>query len=300
MGTPEFAVPSLEAIHSEFGISAVVTVPDKPQGRGQKVIPSPIKSKALKFNIPVLQPMKLKDEEFIEQIKSINPDIIVVIAFRILPKEVYTLAKIASFNIHGSLLPKYRGAAPINWAIIKGENKTGLTSFILKDTVDTGDILLIKEVEIEKSMNFGNLHDLLMPQAAELSIETINLLLSGHYSPKNQNDTESCPAPKLNKDNTKINWNNSSEDIINFVRGLSPHPTAWTTMNSNPLKIIEVNYFPSVKLEPGKFEITSKKFLIGTLNGSIECLRLQPQNKNAMNVADFINGYRGEKTGELV
>lgn len=299
MGTPEFAVPSLEAIHKIYGISLVVSIPDKAQGRGQKVIPSPVKVKAMELNIPILQPEKLKNEDFIEQIKSIEPDIIVVIAFRILPKEIYTLAKIASFNIHGSLLPKYRGAAPINWAIINGENISGITSFILNDTVDTGKILLKKVVEISENMNVGELYKILMNESPKLAIDTINLLLIGDFSPISQNDLESSPAPKLNKDNTKINWNKTSIEIHNFIRGLSPYPSAWTVMNSQVLKIYEVKINNIIKLEPSEYLITDKNFYIGTLNGGVEILKLQAQNKKMMSSIDFINGYRDNKKGKL-
>ena len=299
MGTPEFAVPALSAIHSKYGISAVVTVPDKPKGRGLKLIPSPVKEKAFELEIPVFQPEKLKDEDFIQSIRVLEPDIIVVIAFRILPRELFTIPKLASFNIHGSLLPKYRGAAPINHAIINGETRSGLTSFILQDKVDTGNILLKKEVEISQEMTAGELHDLLMPQAAELSIETIELLLKGNYTPLIQDESLSSPAPKLNKDNTLINWKKPAQQIINFIRGLSPYPTAWTNMDDAPIKILKALKIDSNNLEPGKYSITKKQFLVGTSDIDISITYLQPPNKKSMPVSDFLNGYRGANEGFL-
>ena len=299
MGTPEFAVPALSAIHSKYGISAVVTVPDKPKGRGLKLIPSPVKEKAFELEIPVFQPEKLKDEDFIQSIRVLEPDIIVVIAFRILPRELFTIPKLASFNIHGSLLPKYRGAAPINHAIINGETRSGLTSFILQDKVDTGNILLKKEVEISLDMSAGELHDLLMPQAAELSIETIELLLRGNYTPLIQDESLSSPAPKLNKENTLINWRMTAQQIINFIRGLSPYPTAWTNMDDAPIKILKALKIDSNNLEPGKYSITKKQFLVGTSDIDISITYLQPPNKKSMPVSDFLNGYRGANEGFL-
>jgi methionyl-tRNA formyltransferase len=300
MGTPEFAVPALSAIHSKYGISAVVTVPDKPKGRGLKLIPSPVKEKAFELEIPVYQPEKLKDEDFIQSIRDIEPDIIVIIAFRILPRELFTIPKIASFNIHGSLLPKYRGAAPINHAIINGETRSGLTSFILQDKVDTGNILLKKEVDISSEMTAGELHDILIPKAAELSLETIELLLNRNYTPMIQDDSLASLAPKLNKENTRINWEMPSQQIINFIRGLSPYPTAWTNMDENPLKILKAEKVDSNNLAPGKFSITKKQFLVGTPDGDISITYLQPPNKKVMPVSDFLNGYRGAYEGILM
>lgn len=299
MGTPEFAVPALSAINSKYGISAVVTVPDKPKGRGLKLIPSHVKEKAFELEIPVFQPEKLKDEDFIQSIRVLEPDIIVVIAFRILPRELFTIPKLASFNIHGSLLPKYRGAAPINHAIINGETRSGLTSFILQDKVDTGNILLKKEIEISPYMSAGELHDLLMPQAAELSIETIELLLRGNYTPLIQDESLSSPAPKLNKENTLINWRMTAQQIINFIRGLSPYPTAWTNMDDAPIKILKAQKIDSNNLEPGKYSITKKQFLVGTSDIDISITYLQPPNKKSMPVSDFLNGYRGANEGFL-
>lgn len=300
MGTPEFAVPAMEAVNEKFGLSAVVTVPDKPQGRGLKLIPSPVKAKAEELGLKIFLPQSLKEEDFIEAVREIGPDIIVVIAFRILPKELYTLPSIASFNIHGSLLPKYRGAAPINHAIINGESATGLTSFILQDKVDTGNILLTKETDILPGMTAGELHDKLMPMAAELSIETIDILLKGSYQTISQNDSLASPAPKLFKENTVIDWNMSSKRVINFIHGLSPHPAAWTIMDGAVLKILKAVEADSNSLEPGQFSLSKKEFLIGTATGDIKILQLQPTNKKSMPINDFLNGYRGALQGMMI
>jgi len=298
MGTPDFSVPTLEEIHSKFGIRCVVTVPDKPQGRGLKLAFSPIKQKALELNIPILQPEKLKDEIFINQLKSYNPDIIVVVAFRILPQEVFSIPKIATFNIHASLLPKYRGAAPINHAIINGEKITGLTTFIIKEKVDTGNILLKKEIELYDGITAGELHDILMIEAPKIAIDTIELLLSGKYNALPQNEIEATPAPKIFRDFCKINWNNSAVNLRNFIHGLSPYPGAFTKICDNTVKILRVK-ISNHKLEPSQFIITNNNLLIGSIDNALEILEIQPENKKVMNIKDFINGWRFEKSGKI-
>jgi methionyl-tRNA formyltransferase len=296
MGTPEFAVPALISIHDKYGIEAVVTVPDKPKGRGLKMAYSPVKNKALELGIPVLQPEKLKDEQFIENLKSYEPDIIVVIAFRILPKDVYLLPQIASFNIHGSLLPKFRGAAPINHAIIKGEKKTGLTSFILGEKVDTGNMLLQYECNIDDNMTAGELHDLLMPEAAILSLKTIELLINGNYLPIIQDESCASPAPKIFRENCKINWVDSQHNIHNLIRGLSPYPSSWTTFEDKQFKILRT-LKAKQKIDPGKFTIKDNKMLVGTSDFALEILEIQPENKKPMLIKEFLNGWRGLEDG---
>jgi methionyl-tRNA formyltransferase len=296
MGTPEFAVPALRKIHEKYGIHTVVTVPDKSKGRGRKVQPSPVKAAADELKIPVIQPESLKDENFIQRLEDISPDIIVVIAFRILPEEVFTKAKIAAFNIHGSLLPKYRGAAPINRAIMNGEKETGLTSFVLQKKVDTGNILLKKKIDIPEYCTAGELHDLLMPIAAELSIETIEMIKSGRFETLPQDDSEASPAPKLFRDDCKINWGKQVDEILNFIHGTSPAPCSWTTFNGEMLKIYEAR--PSEKsLKPGEFEISDDEFTAGCENGAIYLKKIQLPGKKPVNTGDFIRGYRGIKAG---
>ncbi|MFA5511828.1 MAG: methionyl-tRNA formyltransferase [Candidatus Kapaibacterium sp.] len=300
MGTPEFAVPSLEAIHNKYGIQQVVTVPDKHKGRGLRLQASPVKSKAIELGIPVLQPESLKDEIFLKEVQALKPDLIIVIAFRILPAELYKIPRIASFNIHGSLLPKYRGAAPINHAIINGERETGLTSFVLKDKVDTGEVLLTKKIGIGPDMTAGELHDIMMPLAAELTIETINLLSDGHYKTSSQNDVLATNAPKLTKNNTKIDWNQNSEKIFNFIRGLSPYPCAWTVMSNEPIKLLKVKILASNSLEASQYIVSKNGFIVGTATNDIEIVELKPNNKQRMSSSDFINGFRGQTTGYLI
>jgi len=298
MGTPDFSVPTLEEIHSKYGVSCVVTVPDKPQGRGLKLAFSPVKQKALELNIPILQPEKLKDEIFIDQLKSYNPDVIVVVAFRILPKEVFTIPKIATFNIHASLLPKYRGAAPINHAIINGEKISGLTTFIIKEKVDTGNILLKKEVELYDEITAGELHNILMIEAPKIAIETIELLLCGNYVALQQDESEATPAPKIFRDFCKINWNNSAVKLKNFIHGLSPYPGAFTKICDNTVKILKVK-ISNHNLEPSEFTFTDNNLFIGTLDNALDILEIQPENKKIMNIRDFINGWRFEKSGKI-
>ncbi len=296
MGTPEFSVPALEAIHSNYGVAAVVTVPDKPSGRGKKLTPPAVKIKALELGLPVLQPEKLKDAEFVDSLKAYNPDIIVVIAFRILPEEVYTLARVGSFNIHASLLPRYRGAAPINRAIIMGDDKSGLTSFLLKKEVDTGDILLQKEIPITPGMTAGDLHDAMMPMAAGLSIETIELLLSGNCTPLPQDASLASPAPKIFPEQCRIDWHIPAFDLRNIIHGMSPIPGAWTLWDGKRLKIYRAE-ISGKSGSPGAFEINDGWFTVHTGDGSISILELQAEGKKAMKTKDFLAGYRGETKG---
>lgn len=301
MGTPDFPVPTLEALHSAHEIVAVVTVPDKPQGRGLTLMPSPVKKKAVELGLNILQPENLSDEFFIEQLKTLDADIFCVVAFKILPKAVYTIPQIASFNIHGSLLPKFRGAAPINWAIIRGESKSGLTSFILQDKVDTGDILLKKEISITPLMTAGELHDSLQPMAAELALETCELLQSGNYSPLKQDDTEATSAPKIFREDCKIDFNKPAEQVANFIHGLSPYPGAYTMIDVDGEKTLKtLKCKPNeTKLELNQYSIADNKFLIGCQTGAIELTELQLQGKRAMTIKDFVNGWRFEKEGTL-
>ena len=296
MGTPDFAVPALEEIHKKYTVKAVVTQPDKPKGRGRKLAPPPIKEKAIELNIPVLQPEKMKDPDFIQQIKDLKPDIICVIAFRILPAEVYEVASIASFNIHGSLLPKYRGAAPINWAIINGDTRTGLTSFVLQKEVDTGEILLKREVDINDDETFGDMYYRLQKLAPELSIETIELLASKKYKTEKQDASLACPAPKIFKKDCEIDWSKSTVDVRNFIRGMSPMPCAWTKFNGDILKIFRAE-LSDKKLPANHYQIDDNSFTIACADKSISLTEIQLPGKKAVKIADFLRGYRGEKEG---
>lgn len=299
MGTPEFSIPSLKAVFEKYGVEAVVTVPDKPKGRGRKLQGSPVKEFAVEHDIEVLQPDSLKDELFIDRIKEINPDIICVIAFRILPEEVYSLAKTASFNIHGSLLPKYRGAAPINWAIINGEKETGLTSFVLQKKVDTGDILLKESIGVVENMTAGELHDKLMVIASGLTIDTIELLKNGDYQTIGQDDEKASPAPKIFKDDCLIKWGNDSEQVKNFVHGLSPYPAAWTIWNGKTLKVLRVKHSDRKLENVSEFLIIDGKLFVMCADFCLEIIEIKPEGKRNMMVSEYLKGYRGESSGIL-
>lgn len=299
MGTPEFAVPALESLQLEFGVKAVVTVPDKPKGRGRKFLPSAVKVKATEYGIPVLQPEKLKDENFRDQLAAYEPDIIVVIAFRILPPMIFTLSKIATFNIHASLLPKYRGAAPINWAIINGEKETGLTTFIIEQKVDTGNILLQDKFNIPKNFTAGDLHDFMMPRAAKIAVDTCNILLSGDYKLKKQNENLVSPAPKIFPSDSVLDWHKPVTVLKNFIHGFSPFPGARTNWDGKMLKILRVALAPRNELLPGEYKIINNNFYVGCEGGELEILELQQEGKKVADVKSFLNGYRGAMTGKF-
>lgn len=299
MGTPEFSVPTLKALHESFDIQAVVTVPDKPKGRGQKMMPSPVKAAAEELGLRVLQPVSLKNEDFINELKEIDADIFCIIAFRILPTAVFTLPKIASFNVHTSLLPKFRGAAPINWAIIKGEKKSGVTSFILDENIDTGNIVGTREVAIGESMTAGELHDELMPLAAELAVETCEQLLSGEYQRLEQDDRLASPAPKIFREDCKIDFNLGAEDLKNFINGMSPIPGAWTELEGKKVKLLKSEISDEISTKPMHYLIKNDNFLLQTSSGTVKVLVIQPEGKKVMQIRDFLAGYRGNKEGIL-
>lgn len=297
MGTPEFAVPTLEKLHEKFGIKLVVTVPDKNQGRGLKLMPSAVKQKAMQLKIPIAQPESLKSKDFISTIKEIEPDIIVVLAFRILPEEVYSLSKLGTFNIHASLLPAYRGAAPINWVIINGEKKTGLTSFLLEKKVDTGSILLTKEFDIPDGFTAGDLHNALMPISADLACETCELLLTGNYQLIPQDELKASKAPKLFPEDCRIDWSLPADRIRNFIHGTSPYPGAWTILEEKRLKIYRVSKTINREGIAGFFIIENSEFIVFCGEDAIIIDELQPEGKKTMKTKDFLNGYKGEKQG---
>lgn len=301
MGTPEFAVSSLDKLLKEgYEVAAVVTAPDKPGGRGMELQQSAVKKFALSHNLKVLQPLKLKDPGFLEQLREIDPDLQVVVAFRMLPEVVWSLPRMGTINVHASLLPRYRGAAPINWAIINGEKETGVTTFLLKHEIDTGDILLSGKVSISDNDNAGSLHDKLKEAGAELLAETIRQLTEGKIHPSPQQtpvQSELRHAPKIFTDTCRINWNNSAADIHNLIRGLSPYPAAFTEMDGKKLKIFlsSVTAAPE-KREPGTMETDGKNFLrFHSSDGSVEVLDLQLEGRKRMEVKEFLRGYRLEK-----
>lgn len=294
MGTPDFAVPSLEILLANgYTISAVVTAPDKPRGRGQQVSFTPVKECALKHSLPVLQPEKLKDEQFVSDLKKFNPDLFVVVAFRILPKEVYSIPSKGAFNLHASLLPKYRGAAPINWAIINGEKETGVTSFFLQDKVDTGNIILSARTVIRDEMNAGELHDVLSEIGAEIVLQTVRLIELGKAQPRQQDDSLASPAPKIFKETCRINWNQPSQKVYDFIRGLSPYPAAWTVHEGKQLKIFRTAMTnDKLRMTPGSVLIEHGKFFVQSSDSTIEILELQQEGRKRMTAEEFLRGYR--------
>lgn len=300
MGTPEFAVPSLTVVHARYGVSAVVTVPDKEQGRGRHPQPSAVKLKASELGLPILQPENLRDKEFEQAIRDLAPDIIVVVAFRILPKEVYTIPSLGTFNIHGSLLPKYRGAAPINHAIMNGDKVSGLTSFMLEQKVDTGSIIMRKEMKIPEGATAGDLHDLLMPLSAELALETIEKIKSGDCIFEVQDESLASPAPKIFPENCRIDFNHNNGTLRNFIHGISPVPGAWCLWNSQRLKLFRVKPVNnSLGLNPGEYSINDSSFLVGCSDGALQIVELQMQGAKKMKAEDFARGFRGIPRGSF-
>lgn len=293
-GTPEFAIPSLEILlNNGYDISAVVTVPDKEKGRGLKPEPSPIKKFALSKGLKIFQPEKLKEEIFLHQLNELNPELGVVVAYRILPREVYALPKLGTFNLHASLLPKYRGAAPIQWALINGEKITGVTTFFLQDKVDTGNIILQREVPIDEEDNFQTLHDKLAQVGAELVLETIRLIEKGNYELKPQDDTKATLAPKITKEICRINWNQPAIKIHNLVRALSPIPAAFTKLNDKLIKIFKSKVFNEDSDQgPGVIEIRDEFILVNTSDKKISILELQPESRRRMSSKEFLLGYK--------
>ena len=292
MGTPDFSVPSLEILlKSKHKISAVVTAPDKQKGRGRKITSTAVKECAIKNNIQILQPNNLKDENFINESKKINADLYVVVAFRILPKEVFTIPKYGSFNLHGSLLPKYRGAAPIQWAIMKGETETGVTTFSLAEKVDTGSIYLQEKIIINAEDDFGSLHDKMSLVGAKVILETVNLIESGKYLLKYQDDSLASPAPKITKETALINWKNSAKNIQNLIRGLSPFPGAFFIHNKKIIKIFKSEILNRSNLTPSKILQTKTELFIGCGEGSLKILELQKEGSRRMKTEEFLRGF---------
>ena len=302
MGTPEFAVPSLEILHSnDYHISAVVTASDKPRGRGQLLSPTPVKAFALKHKLPVLQPESLRDSGFAETIRSLNADLIVVVAFRILPKEIFTIPPLGSFNLHASLLPKYRGAAPINWAIINGEKETGVTTFFLEELVDTGNMLLQARIPIKPEDDAGTLHDSLAEVGAEIVLHTVRLIEQGKAVPRKQDDSLASPAPKLFKQDCRIDWSMTAQGIHNRVRGLSPHPTAFTMHNHKVIKLYRTR-ITGMKSdgESGTVRVSSRDLYICTADNLIAVTELQQEGRRRMVVEEFLRGYHISSGERLV
>ncbi len=297
MGTPDFAVGILDSIlQNNYEVVGVITAADKPAGRGQKIKYSAVKEFALKHNLNLLQPTNLKDENFIAELKNLKANLQVVVAFRMLPKVVWEMPKFGTFNLHASLLPDYRGAAPINWAIINGDIKTGVTTFFIDDKIDTGAMILSKEIDIFSNENAGSLHDRLMVLGSETVIETLNLIENEKVTTKTQNESDYLKtAHKLNKENCKINWNESGESIFNLIRGLSPFPTAWFILYDKEkelnVKVYEAKWIKeSHNLKIGALLSDKNSLKVAVQNGFIELLELQLPGKKKMNSKDILNG----------
>lgn len=298
-GTPDFAKASLEAIHnSNHDVVGVVTVADKASGRGQKITQSPVKIYALEQNIPVFQPEKLRNEEFLAEIQKLNADIFVVVAFRMMPKVLFSMPRLGTFNLHASLLPDYRGAAPINYAVLNGEKKSGVTTFFINEKIDEGNILLQAETEILPEDNAGTLHDKLMKIGANLVVETLDGLADGVIEEKPQPMVENPKtAYKIFKEDTRINWEQDSEKVHNFVRGMSPYPASFTLINigedEKVLKIYKGNYEKKEHShKAGEIEISKNEMKIYTKDGVYFPEELQLEGKKRMNVRDFLNGLK--------
>lgn len=299
MGTPDFAVPALKKLIETYDVKAVYTQPDRPKGRGKKLAFSSVKEVAVENNIPVFQPIRIKtDEESINELRKINPDFIIVVAFgQILPKEVLEIPKYGCINLHASLLPKFRGAAPINWAVINGEKKSGNTTMLMDVGLDTGDMLLKSEIIIDDDMTAGELHDILMEDGANLLIKTIEGMVQGEIKPEVQDDSLSCYASMLNKEIAKIDWNKSATAINNLIRGLNPCPVAYTTYNDLAMKIYKAEpVMQNHNKKPGEvIEASKKGILVACGEGMLIIKLLQFPGGKALKVEEYIKGNNIEK-----
>lgn len=302
-GTPDFAVESLDALVREgFNIAAVVTMPDKAAGRGQKIAYSAVKKYALEHNLPLLQPVKLKDPEFVSELRAVGADLFIVIAFRMLPEVVWAMPPLGTFNLHAALLPRYRGAAPINWAVINGDTETGVTTFFLDHNIDTGDIISRERINIGPDENAGSVHDRLMYLGAKLTVDTVRHIIAGDLKTTPQSEltaeTEPTPAPKIFKEDCRIDWQKDSVSVHNLVRGLSLYPAAWSELfagadSHGTVKVLATALDgTSPRLAPGELELIDKHAFVGTGDGSLRLLSVQPAGKRAMDASDWLRGLR--------
>ncbi len=307
MGTPEFAIPSLRVLLEHgYTVASVVTAPDKPQGRGQKIASSPVKEFALQRDLPILQPQSLRAPEFKTAVANLQPDLIVVVAFRILPPEIFRIPRLGSFNLHASLLPKYRGAAPINWAIIRGEEETGVTTFLLQEKVDTGSILLQARVRIGPDETAGELHDRLADLGAQIVLQTVRSIELGSTHPQYQDESLASQAPKIFREDCPINWRKSAAEIHNFIRGLSPSPCAWTKHRGKLLRVYRTARVPESdagsSVRHGTIvEVTAEQAIVATKSGLIALTEVQQEGRKRMGIAEFLRGYQlkvGDRLGE--
>lgn len=303
MGTPDFAVPCLDKLHQNYNVTAVITQPDRPKGRGQHLAKSPVKVYAEEHNLPVYQPEKIKTAEFTEKLRQMQPDLIIVVAFgQILSQEILDIPKFGCINVHASLLPRWRGAAPIHWSIIGGDTETGVTTMYMDAGLDTGDMILKAKTVITPEMTTTQLHDALMMQGADLLIETIQSIENGTVSREKQDDSLSCYAKMLNNDNCRIDWTKSAQEIHDLVRGLNSWPIAYTTLNGKKFKIWQTKIIDTdtTGKTPGQIiDLTKKGIIVATGNGTIELLQIQPPNKAKMPASSYINGHRQELSSDV-
>lgn len=309
MGTPEFAVESLrQLVENGYNVVGVITMPDKPAGRGQKIRFSPVKEYALAHNLPLLQPTSLKDETFLRELKELKADLQIVVAFRMLPQVVWGMPRLGTFNLHASLLPKYRGAAPINWAIINGETETGLTTFFLERGMDTGKIIRQVRMPISETDDAGSLHDRLMNEGGKLVLDTVEAICQGEVQPIDQMELTATiaptPAPKIFKETCQIDWNRPGKKVYDFIRGLSPYPAARTTISNKKGEPIELKIYAS-RFTPspidqhsiGSWHTDGKEYLRFTVpDGYVELLSVQQPGKRRMDIADFLRGFSPAST----
>ncbi|MGL4292747.1 MAG: methionyl-tRNA formyltransferase [Bacteroidales bacterium] len=305
MGTPDFAVESLKAlVEGGYNVVGVITMPDKPAGRGHKLQPSAVKEYALSQNLPLLQPEKLKEESFLEALKAWNADLQIVVAFRMLPEIVWNMPRLGTFNLHASLLPQYRGAAPINWAVINGEKETGATTFFLTHEIDTGKIILQEKISIADDENVGSVHDRLMNMGAKLVTKTVDAILAGKAEATDQaeffkDESELKAAPKIFKETCRINWSDNTTQVYNLIRGMSPYPAAWSEL-INPegvatgIKIFEAEKTETPhQLKPGCIKTDGKSYLDVAVNGGFIRLKsVQLAGKKRMDIPSLLNGYK--------
>ncbi|MDE5848793.1 MAG: methionyl-tRNA formyltransferase [Muribaculaceae bacterium] len=298
-GTPEFAVESLDAlVKNDFNVVGVVTMPDKIAGRGHKLYQSDVKRYAVDHDLYLLQPEKLKSEDFLNSLRALNADLFIVIAFRMLPREVWQMPALGTFNLHASLLPKYRGAAPINRAVMNGDNETGVTTFFLKHEIDTGDMIMQRKIEILPDDNVGDVHDRLMHLGASMVVETVDAIINGTLTTTPQPEGEFTPAPKIFKEDCRIDWNRSSQEVHNHVRGLSPYPAAWTVLIEESGRPLECKIFETRltdescdSSEAGALKKDGKRLLAACSDKWIEIISLQPAGKKRMAADAFLLGY---------
>ncbi len=306
-GTPDFAVESLSRlVEGGYNIAAVVTMPDKPAGRGRQLQQSDVKRYAVEHGLPVLQPVSLKDEAFIEQLRSYGAQLFIVIAFRMLPEVVWQMPPLGTFNLHASLLPRYRGAAPINWAVINGDTETGVTTFFLKHEIDTGDVIQQRSCPIARHDNVEDVHDRLMAMGADMVLETVDAIIAGTVKPIPQDQLltagqQATPAPKIFKDTCRIDWNRPAEALYNHIRGLSPYPAAWTTLTDRQgNEVTTLKIFATSEPQPmgageqpapGTIQADRKRLRVACADGWLEVLSLQQSGKKRMDTDAFLRGF---------